>query len=58
MDKKTEVKTCCIVHTMYDTVVCELDEGHVGLHKSIYQGETLRWGIPSQEEMYNVKRTK
>lgn len=56
--EKQEKKKCCIVHTMYDTVVCDLDEGHVGLHKSIYQGETLRWGIPSQEEMYNVKRTK
>lgn len=58
-DKDKQVKqNCCGVHPMYDTVICENESGHIGLHKGYYQGEFLRWGIPSHDEMYNAKRTK
>lgn len=58
MDKKPEVKSCCLVHPMYEGLLCENAEGHDGLHRAQYQGEWLRWGVPSQKERYDVVRTK
>jgi hypothetical protein len=57
-DNTEQNKNCCVVHPMYDTLLCENPEGHDGLHKAEYQGEWLRWGIPSQKERYDVVRTK
>ena len=57
-ENQPDKKDCQTAHPMYDTLICENSEGHEGSHKAFYQGESLRWGIPSQQEMYNAKRTK
>jgi hypothetical protein len=51
-------KQCCQVHPMYDTLTCENQEEHEGLHRAFYYGEYLRWGVPTYKEMYDVKKDK
>lgn len=53
-----EKEKCCRQHPMYDTLVCELSKGHEGLHRTSFHYETLKWGVPTYEEMYDTKRTK
>lgn len=43
---------------MYNESTCQNVENHDGLHFTYYQGEKLRWGVPSQKELYDVIRTK
>jgi hypothetical protein len=57
-DKLKQNKTCCTVHPMYDTLLCAKAEGHEGLHSGYFQFETLRWGIPTHQQLYDVVRTK
>lgn len=53
-----EKEFCDRPHPMYDTLTCNLLKGHEGLHKTSFHYETLKWGVPTYEEMYDVKRTK
>jgi hypothetical protein len=53
-----EKEKCSHIHPMYDTLTCQLPKGHEGLHKSLFHYETLKWGVPTYEEMYDSKRTK
>ena len=53
-----EKEKCCRPHPFYDTLNCELLKGHEGLHRASFHYETLKWGIPTYEEMYDTKRTK
>ena len=46
------------MHPMYENLQCENPESHEGLHRALYQGEWLRWGVPSEAEKYDVRRTK
>lgn len=57
-ENQTNPKLCGKVHTMYENVTCKKCENHEGLHSAFYEGENLRWGVPSNEEMYNVVRKK
>lgn len=57
-ENKQVKKYCCHQHPMYDTLLCENPESHEGLHRAFYQGEMLRWGIPTYKEMYDVKKEK
>lgn len=57
-DKPEQKKNCCAIHSMYDTLSCEKVEGHEGLHEGWHEGFILRWGIPSEAEKYDVRRTK
>ena len=57
MDEKQN-KSCRVMHPMYENLQCENPESHEGLHRALYQGEWLRWGVPSQKERYDVVRTK
>lgn len=57
-DKPEQKKNCCAIHTMYDTLLCEKQEGHEGLHEGYREGFQLRWGVPSEAEKYDVRRTK
>jgi len=58
MNDIPEKKLCCNRHPMYDTLTCHLEYGHEGLHRTSFHYETLKWGIPTYEEMYDVKKTK
>lgn len=53
-----DIKKCCQPHPMYSTLLCDKPHGHEGLHKTIYNYDTLYWGFPTYEEMYDIKRTK
>lgn len=53
-----EKDKCCRQHPFYDTLFCEKPKGHEGLHSALMNYETLKWGIPTYEEMYDCKRTK
>lgn len=58
MNNKEKESSCISEHCMYQKLYCELQEGHEGLHRAIYQGELLRWGVPSEKEKYDAVRTK
>lgn len=53
-----EKEKCCRPHPMYDNLTCHLEKGHDGLHRTSFHYETLKWGIPTYEEMYDTKKIK
>ena len=53
-----EKNKCSHHHPFYDTLLCEKPKGHEGLHSALMNYETLKWGIPTYEEMYDVKKIK
>lgn len=53
-----EKKLCCRPHPMYDTLLCDREYGHDGLHRTSFHYETLKWGVPTYEEMYDTKKIK
>lgn len=53
-----EKEKCQHNHPFYDTLVCEKQKYHEGLHSALMNYETLKWGIPTYEEMYDVKKVK
>lgn len=56
--KEEQNKNCCVIHPMYDTLMCEKLVGHEGTHEGYREGFMLRWGVPSEAEKYDARRTK